>query len=131
MRALLHTEFAALLARAAISQAGFARLAGVTARQVNNWSRGRATVPRWAVMLAIALEELSPDALGILLEETRFSCHEVLGVPGNADAAVLGRAMTRLALIYHPDKGGTPEQMVAVNVAYAEALDALPRPRRW
>ncbi len=30
-RALLHTEFAALLSRAGVSQAAFARLAGVTA----------------------------------------------------------------------------------------------------
>ena len=36
MRALLHTEFAVLLSRAGMSQAAFARLAGVTARQVNN-----------------------------------------------------------------------------------------------
>ena len=36
MPALLHTEFAALLARADLSQASFARLTGVTARQVNN-----------------------------------------------------------------------------------------------
>jgi hypothetical protein len=36
MRALLHTEFAALLARAGVSQASSACLAGLTARQVNN-----------------------------------------------------------------------------------------------
>jgi DNA-binding transcriptional regulator YiaG len=36
MRALLPAEFAALLARAGVSQASFARLTGVTARQVNN-----------------------------------------------------------------------------------------------
>jgi hypothetical protein len=34
MRTLLHTEFASLLARADAPQVGFARLAGVTARQV-------------------------------------------------------------------------------------------------
>ena len=130
MRPLLHTEFAALLARAAVSQAGFARFAGVTARQVNNWARGRATVPRWAAMLAIALEELSPDALDLQLEEARFSCREVLGLPAKADAAAIRRAMARLALIYHPDKGGAPEQMAAVNAAYAEALDAIPRQQR-
>jgi len=56
MRALLHTEFAALLDRAGVSQAAFARLAGVTARQVNNWTRGRAAVPRWAALLAVVLE---------------------------------------------------------------------------
>jgi DNA-binding transcriptional regulator YiaG len=48
MRALLHTEFDALLARAGVSQASFARLTGVTARQANNWARGRALVPQWA-----------------------------------------------------------------------------------
>ncbi len=31
MRALLHTEFAALLSRAGVSQTAFARLAGMTA----------------------------------------------------------------------------------------------------
>jgi hypothetical protein len=36
MRALRPTAFAALLARAGVGQAGFARIAGVTARQVDN-----------------------------------------------------------------------------------------------
>jgi DNA-binding transcriptional regulator YiaG len=45
VRALLHTEFAALLARADVSQAAFARLSGYTPRQVNNWARGRAAAP--------------------------------------------------------------------------------------
>ena len=39
MRALLHTAFAALLARAGVSQAAFARIAGYTPRQVNNRAR--------------------------------------------------------------------------------------------
>jgi DNA-binding transcriptional regulator YiaG len=47
MQALLGTEFAALLARADVSQAGFARLTGYTTRQVNNWCRTRAAVPTW------------------------------------------------------------------------------------
>ncbi len=41
MRTLLATEFTALLDRAGLSQAAFGRLTGVTARQVNNWARGR------------------------------------------------------------------------------------------
>jgi hypothetical protein len=45
VRALLDTEFAALLARADVSQAAFARLSGYTPRQVNNWARGRAAAP--------------------------------------------------------------------------------------
>ena len=69
MRTLQHTEFVALLAAADISQAGFARLAGVSARQVNKWCRGRAALPRRAALLAIALRELSAEALTIMLEE--------------------------------------------------------------
>jgi transcriptional regulator with XRE-family HTH domain len=67
------TEFAALLARAGISQAAFARLAGLTPRQVNNWARGRAAVPLWACLLAAVLQDHSPDALTIMLEETAAS----------------------------------------------------------
>ena len=48
MQTLLGTEFAALLTRAGVSQAAFARVTGTTARQVNNWCRGRAAVPSWA-----------------------------------------------------------------------------------
>ena len=69
MRTPRHTEFVTLLAEADVSQAAFARLAGVTARQVNNWCRGRAAVPRWAALLALALCELSAEALTIIFEE--------------------------------------------------------------
>ncbi len=73
MRALLHTEFAALLSRAGVSQTAFARLAGVTARQVNNWTRGHAAVPRWAALLAVVLEDTSPEALLLMLGDTQLS----------------------------------------------------------
>ena len=126
MRALLHTEFAALLARAGVSQAGFSRIAGVTARQVNNWCRGRAATPLWAIALAAVLQDTSPEAIRILLEETAFAWHETLGVPPNADAAALRLAMARLALIYHPDKGGQPDLMRRVNAAYDRAQSDLP-----
>ena len=64
----MHTEFVALLARAGVTQAAFARLAGVTARQVNNWVRGRAAVPQWASLLAIAILDLSTEELATRLE---------------------------------------------------------------
>ena len=121
MRALLHTEFAALLARADVSQAAFARISGYTPRQVNNWARGRAAAPLWAIALAAVLQQTSPEAIQILLEETQFTWHETLGVPPNADAAALRRAMARLALIYHPDKGGRSDLMGRVNDAYERA----------
>jgi DNA-binding transcriptional regulator YiaG len=69
MRTLQHAEFVSLLASADVSQAGFARLSGVSARQVNKWCRGRATLPRWAALLALALRELSAETLAIMLEE--------------------------------------------------------------
>jgi len=65
------TDFAAFLARADVSQATFARLTGVTPRQVNNWVRGRAIAPRWAVILAVLLQDHSPEALTIAVEEAR------------------------------------------------------------
>ena len=61
--------FAGLLNAADCSQASFARLTGVTARQVNAWCRGRAATPRWALILAVVLLQRSPDALAIGLEE--------------------------------------------------------------
>ena len=93
MRALLGTEFAALLARADVSQATFARTTGYTTRQVNNWCRARAAVPPWAASLAILMQGASPVAIQIRLEELAFHWHETLGVPPNADAGTVRRAM--------------------------------------
>jgi hypothetical protein len=121
MRALLGTEFAALLARADVSQAAFARLSGHTSRQVNNWCRARAAVPRWAAALALLLPDASPEAVLILSEAVQFRWHETLGVPPNADAGTIRRAWARLAHAHHPDKGGTQEQMVRLNAAYERA----------
>jgi len=70
MNTLSAAALTALLDRGGVSQAKFARLAGVTPRQVNNWCRGRATVPRWATLLAIVLRDHSVDTLMIQLEET-------------------------------------------------------------
>jgi transcriptional regulator with XRE-family HTH domain len=69
MHRLTGPRFTALLARAGVSQAAFARLAGVTPRQVNNWCRGRAAVPAWAAVIAVVLQDRSPEALTIDLEE--------------------------------------------------------------
>ena len=70
MHRLTSTAFATLLARADVSQAAFARLTGVTPRQVNKWCRGRATVPVWAGVIAVVLQNRSAEALTIDLEET-------------------------------------------------------------
>jgi len=74
MPRLTQAVFAALLARADVSQAAFARLAGVTPRQVNKWCRGQAAVPVWAGLLAVILQDRSPDALAIDLEEASQGC---------------------------------------------------------
>ena len=121
MRALLGTEFAALLARADVSQATFARLSGYTTRQVNNWCRARAAVPPWPAALAVLLQDAPPKAVQILLEEVQFNWHETLGVPPNADAGTIRRAWARLAHAHHPDKGGTQERMARLNFAYTTA----------
>src|SRR4249919_3519125 len=54
-------------------------------------------------------QDSSPEALTISLEEAEFSWREILGgVSLNADTAAARRAMTRLELRYHPDKGSRP-----------------------
>jgi transcriptional regulator with XRE-family HTH domain len=93
MRAALHTEFDALLARAGVSQASFACLTGVTARQINNLARGRALVPQWIALLAVALQDVLAKSLTISLEEAEFTCREILGVPPNAETAAARLAM--------------------------------------
>lgn len=59
MRNASRQDLTNLPASAEVSQAAFARLAGVTARQINNGHRGRAA-PRWAMILAAVLPEFSP-----------------------------------------------------------------------
>ena len=92
---------------------------GVTARQVNNWVRGRACA-RMGRLLAVALQDVSPESRdlargdGIQLARNPWR-------PANADTAAARRAMTRLALRYHPDKGGRPEHMTRINAAYETA----------
>ena len=77
MHRLTATASAALLARTTVSQAAFARLAGVTPRQVNNRCRGRAGVPVWAGIIAVVLQDRSPKARTTGPEET----HQALAAP--------------------------------------------------
>ena len=67
MRPLQPVQFVALPASADVNQASFARLSGVSTRQVNKWCRGRAALPRWAALLATALRELSAEVLTTML----------------------------------------------------------------
>ncbi len=86
------------LAPVGVSQAGCAPRTGITARQVNNWCRGRATLPPWAAALAVLLERHSPEAIAMLTEARTFAWHETRGVPPNATADATRLAMRRLAL---------------------------------
>ena len=52
-------------------------LAGVTPGEVNKWCRGRAAVPVWAGVIAVVLQDRSPEARTIDLEET----HQALAAP--------------------------------------------------
>ncbi|HUN50236.1 MAG TPA: hypothetical protein VMU42_03940 [Candidatus Sulfotelmatobacter sp.] len=121
MRTLPHPDFVALLARADVNQARFARLAGVTARQVNNWCRGRAAVPRWAAILALTLQEITADRLKLALEERDFGRHEALGTPPAAGAPTTRPVMTTLALSDRPDEAGTEPQMIRCNASNEKA----------
>ena len=75
-------------------------------------------MPPWAAALAVLLQDASPEAIQIRLEEVQFGWHETLGVPPHAEAGAIRRAWARLAHAHHPDKGGTQDQMVRLNAAY-------------
>jgi DnaJ-class molecular chaperone len=68
----------------------------------------------------MALAEFTPETLAIMIEEATSSWHETLGVSPRADTSPARKA-TKLALIYHPDTGVSPEQMIRVNAAYETA----------
>jgi DnaJ-class molecular chaperone len=63
--------------------------------------------------------------LAIMLEEAAFSWYETLGIPPAADASTARSAMTKLARLYHPDTGGSQQQMIRVNAAYDAARASL------
>lgn len=50
------------------------------------------------------------------------SCWDLLGVKPGAGAGEVQAAYTRLALIHHPDKGGTTDAMAELNAARERAL---------
>lgn len=62
--------------------------------------------------------------IAILVEETAFAWRETRGVRPNAAADAVHPAMRRLALRYHPDRGGAEAQTTWINATYAEATTA-------
>ncbi len=112
MRALLHTAFAALHARAGVSQATFGRIR-------RHASPGQQLMPRTRRSAALGDRACRgparhlPEAIRILLEETAFAWHETLGVPSNADTAALRLAMARLELISIRRSSHWPMRQVA------------------
>ena len=56
---------------------------------------------------------------------TRKPWWEVLGVDPKATQAHIQEVYRKLALQHHPDRGGRPGAMTALNVAYQEALEQL------
>lgn len=113
-----HTEFAAQLRKAGLTQVQFARLCGVTPMAVNHWYKGRYSVPRWAWALAnaaslVPLSKLSPAPT--------FPWFDVLGVTADSTVANATTARSKLAKRYHPDLGGDTAAMQRINAAFDTA----------
>lgn len=113
-----HTEFAALLRAAGLTQAAFARLSGVTSMAANNWCRGRSRVPQWAWVLASAAALVPADDLVIVPE---LAWHQTLGVSPFATPQQISAARNALAKKYHPDVNGSRAAMQRINAAFEAA----------
>jgi transcriptional regulator with XRE-family HTH domain len=116
MNELLHTEFRALLRRGHITQARFSRLTGYSVQQINAWCQGRAAIPRWAVTLALMLQQIPIWDVERLT--AGFEWHETLGVDPADPQDKVRKAMAALTNLHHPDRGGNKELMKRVAAAY-------------
>lgn len=47
---------------------------------------------------------------------------QTLGLPANASARDIKKAYRRMALKFHPDRGGSHEKMQEINEAYENAM---------
>lgn len=66
---------------------------------------------------------------GVQAQDQRVNPYEVLGVPKDADAGTVKRAYRQAAKKAHPDRGGNPQAMTRVNVAYDILSDPARRER--
>ena len=112
---IVHTEFAAQIRRAGITQAAFAQLCGVTTTAVSYWCTGRRQVPQWARALCAALEVLEPDEL---LAPPELEWFEILGVDPDCSMREVTTARNQLVKRYHPDVGGSDDAMARINAAF-------------
>ena len=91
---------------------------GVTARQVNNWCRGRARAPRWALVLAALLAERSPEELALTLDEALSE----LAIDSPAGSRANGNVSSRHGT---GDRGDSTRTLVACPATAAEAKRPL------
>ena len=82
-----------------------------------------------AALLAIALIELSPEALICSLTGAQFSWAEVLGVSPHADSRGPSRH-DPASCARSPDEGSTTKQIVRINKAYEDARESSFRTKR-
>lgn len=59
----------------------------------------------------------------VVLGETKSSDYDVLGLKSDASMDEVKQAFRKLAIKYHPDKGGDPEKFAKIHDAYERIID--------
>lgn len=57
----------------------------------------------------------------------QFNCYQILGVPPTATLQEIKRSYKQISLQHHPDRGGSHENQVKVNLAYEVLSDPIQR----
>lgn len=65
--------------------------------------------------------------MGAGAQYRQFNCYEILGISSQSSISEIKKARIEMTLRFHPDRGGSHEQQVKINLAYEVLSDPVQR----